>query len=80
MGWIRPAAALPAFALRGPATESARPCREQRPANAKEALAGSFDRFLFGDFKFRPFPPGQPGVMRFGCVNSAANVKVVERR
>jgi hypothetical protein len=49
---------------------------EQIPANAKEALGGSFDKYVFGDFEFCPFTPERPGAMQFGCINSAKNLKV----
>ena len=49
---------------------------EQVPANAKEALGESFDKYVFGDFEFCPFTPERPGVMQFGCINSAKNLKV----
>lgn len=53
---------------------------EQMPANAKAALDRSFDRDVFGDFEFCPFTADRPGVMRLGCINSATNLKVVERK
>jgi hypothetical protein len=53
---------------------------EKMPANAKAALGGSFDLYVFGDFEFCPFTPDKPGVMRLGCLNSAKNLKVVEHR
>ena len=52
---------------------------EQMPANVREALGGSFERSVFGDFEFCPFTPDRVGVMRLGCINSAGNLKIVEQ-
>ena len=52
---------------------------EQMPANAREALGESFERHVFGDFEFCPFTPERPGVMQFGCIDKAKNLKIVEQ-
>ena len=52
---------------------------EQMPASVKDALGGSFERWVFGEFEFCPFAPDRPGSMRLGCIDSAKDLKIVEQ-
>lgn len=52
---------------------------EQVPANVRDALGDSFERYIFADFEFCAFTADKPGVMRLGCGNLARNLKIVEQ-
>lgn len=46
------------------------------PKSLTDALAGSLDRYVFGEFEFCPYVTDRPGVMRLGCVNGARRLIV----
>lgn len=59
----------------GISDRDASPSFEKLPASLRKEV--SFEHSVIGDFLFCPFSAEKPGVMQFGCVESAENTKPI---